>query len=35
MRNHPDLDRLAESVADGRHDPYTAAEQLFAVPVEP
>jgi LAO/AO transport system kinase len=33
LRNHPDLDRLAESVAEGRCDPYTAAEQLFAVPV--
>jgi LAO/AO transport system kinase len=35
LRSHPDLDRLAEMVADGRCDPYTAAEQLFAVPVEP
>ncbi len=35
LRSHPDLDRLAELVADGRSDPYTAAEQLFAVPVEP
>jgi LAO/AO transport system kinase len=35
LRNHPDLDRLAELVADGRSDPYAAAEQLFAVPVEP
>ena len=35
LRGHPDLDRLAELVADGRSDPYTAAEQLFAVPVEP
>jgi LAO/AO transport system kinase len=35
LRSHADLDRLAESVADGRSDPYTAAEQLFAVPVEP
>lgn len=35
LRSHPDLDRLAESVADGRSDPYSAAEQLFAVPVEP
>jgi LAO/AO transport system kinase len=32
--NHPDLDRLAEAVAEGRCDPYTAAEQLFAAPVE-
>ena len=29
-----DLDRLAESVVDGDHDPYTAAGQLFAAPVE-
>jgi len=35
LRNHPELDRLAELVADGRYDPYTAAEQLFTVPVEP
>jgi LAO/AO transport system kinase len=35
LRNHPDLDRVAGLVADGRSDPYTAAEQLFAVPVEP
>jgi LAO/AO transport system kinase len=35
LRSHPDLDRLADMVADGRCDPYTAAEQLFAVPVEP
>ena len=35
LRSHPDLDRLAELVADGRSDPYTAAEQLFAIPVEP
>ena len=35
LRNHPDLDRLAEMVAAGKHDPYAAAEQLFAVPVEP
>jgi LAO/AO transport system kinase len=35
LRSHPDLDRLAESVAEGGQDPYTAAEQLFAVPVEP
>lgn len=34
MRNHPHLDRLAEMVAAGTHDPYAAAEQLFAVPVE-
>lgn len=35
LRSHPDLDRLAESVAEGRSDPYTAAEQLFTVTVEP
>jgi LAO/AO transport system kinase len=35
LRSHSDLDRLAESVADGQTDPYTAAEQLFAIPVEP
>jgi LAO/AO transport system kinase len=35
LRNHPDLDRLAGLVANGQHDPYTAAEQLFAIPVEP
>ncbi|HEX3288787.1 MAG TPA: methylmalonyl Co-A mutase-associated GTPase MeaB [Mycobacterium sp.] len=35
LRGHADLDRLAELVADGRSDPYTAAEQLFAIPVEP
>src|ERR1700754_780005 len=34
LRSHPDLDRLAEAVAEGRCDPYTAAEQLFAVPAE-
>ncbi len=35
LRGHADLDRLAELVADGRSDPYAAAEQLFAIPVEP
>ena len=35
LRNHPELECLAEMVAEGRRDPYTAAEQLFAVPVEP
>jgi LAO/AO transport system kinase len=29
LRTHPDLDRLAESVADGRDDPYSAAQQLL------
>jgi LAO/AO transport system kinase len=35
LRNHPALDRLAKSVAEGRDDPYTAAERLFVGPVEP
>jgi GTPase len=35
LRNRPDLDGLAESVADGSCDPYTAAERLMAVPAEP
>ncbi|OBI40671.1 LAO/AO transport system ATPase [Mycobacterium kyorinense] len=30
LRTHPDLDRLAESVADGRSDPYSAAEGLIS-----
>jgi LAO/AO transport system kinase len=30
LRTHPDLDRYAESVADGRDDPYTAAERLLS-----
>lgn len=34
LRTHPDLDRLASLVADGRQDPYTAAEGLFALPAE-
>lgn len=34
LRSHPGLDRLAQAVADGQTDPYSAAEQLFAVPVE-
>src|SRR5579875_808668 len=29
LRTHPDLDRLADAVADGRDDPYTAAAQLL------
>jgi LAO/AO transport system kinase len=33
LHSHPDVDRLAEQVAEGRCDPYTAAEQLFAKPV--
>jgi LAO/AO transport system kinase len=35
LRSHPDLDRMAELVAEGRSDPYAAADQLFAIPVEP
>ena len=35
LRGHADLDRLAASVANGQSDPYAAAEQLFAIPVEP
>jgi len=34
LRNHPEVARLADAVAEGRCDPYTAAEQLFAVPAE-
>src|SRR6201999_3491366 len=30
LRTHPELDRLAASVAEGHDDPYTAAEQLLA-----
>ncbi len=30
LRTHPDLDRYAESVADGRDDPYAAAERLLS-----
>jgi len=30
LRTHPDLDRLAESVVDGRDDPYAAAEKLLS-----
>jgi LAO/AO transport system kinase len=30
LRTHPDLDRLAEAVAEGQHDPYTAAERLLS-----
>jgi LAO/AO transport system kinase len=35
LRSHSDLDRLAESVADGSDDPYTAAERLCARSVSP
>jgi LAO/AO transport system kinase len=34
LRTHQDLDGLAEAVAEGRDDPYNAAERLFVVPVE-
>ncbi len=30
LRNHPELDRLSASVAEGGVDAYTAAERLFA-----
>jgi LAO/AO transport system kinase len=30
LRTHPDLDRLAESVAECYDDPYTAAEKLLS-----
>ncbi len=30
LRTHPDLDRYAESVADGGDDPYAAAERLLS-----
>lgn len=29
LRTHPDLDRLASTVAEGRHDAYTAADLLL------
>lgn len=35
LRANTDLDRLAELVAEGRTDAYTAAEQLFAIGIEP
>jgi LAO/AO transport system kinase len=35
LRGHPDLDRLAQTVAQGRSDPYSAAEGLFNGPVTP
>ncbi len=34
LRSHPDLERLAQAVAEGRDDPYGAADRLFVVPVE-
>ncbi|OBB94117.1 methylmalonyl Co-A mutase-associated GTPase MeaB [Mycobacterium sp. 852002-30065_SCH5024008] len=30
LRSRPDLDRLAETVVDGKQDPYSAAEQLLS-----
>ncbi len=33
LRGHPDLEQLAQAVAEGRDDPYTAAERLV-VPAE-
>ncbi len=32
LQTHPDLQSLAEAVADGRSDPYGAAERLIAQP---
>ncbi|GAB3238707.1 ArgK/MeaB family GTPase [Mycolicibacterium hippocampi] len=34
LRSHPDLERLAQAVAEGRDDPYGAADRLFVVPAE-
>ncbi|WP_159230694.1 ArgK/MeaB family GTPase [Mycolicibacterium vanbaalenii] len=34
LRSHPDLERLAQAVAQGRDDPYGAADRLFADPAE-
>ena len=33
LRGHPDLERLAVSVAEGAHDAYTAAELLLRQPI--
>ncbi|MCV7283472.1 methylmalonyl Co-A mutase-associated GTPase MeaB [Mycolicibacterium flavescens] len=35
LRTHPELDRLADAVAEGRDDVYAAAERLFGVPLNP
>ncbi|WP_431236893.1 methylmalonyl Co-A mutase-associated GTPase MeaB [Mycolicibacterium aichiense] len=35
LHRHPDLDALAQAVADGSRDPYSAAEALIAQPVSP
>ncbi len=32
LRTRPDLELLAESVVDGRNDPYAAAERLLSAP---
>jgi LAO/AO transport system kinase len=34
LRTRPDLDRLAEAVADGQDNPYTAAERLLSPPAD-
>jgi LAO/AO transport system kinase len=34
LRNHPELARLAERVAEGKTDPYAAAERLFAKEID-
>ncbi|WP_156687119.1 methylmalonyl Co-A mutase-associated GTPase MeaB [Mycobacterium sp. Marseille-P9652] len=34
LRSRPDIDALAEAVADGRDDPYSAAERLLSAPPE-
>ncbi|QLL10469.1 methylmalonyl Co-A mutase-associated GTPase MeaB [Mycobacterium vicinigordonae] len=35
LRTRPDLDLLAQSVVDGREDPYAAAERLLSAPSRP
>ncbi|MBI3690030.1 MAG: methylmalonyl Co-A mutase-associated GTPase MeaB [Mycolicibacterium aromaticivorans] len=35
LHRHPDLDALAQAVAEGSRDPYSAAEALIAQPVSP
>jgi LAO/AO transport system kinase len=34
LRNHPELDRLAQQVAESTYDPYAAAERLFAKEID-
>ena len=34
LRSHPDLERLAQAVAEGRDDPYGASDRLFVGPAE-